>query len=790
LIPSHFIPSIAVLLIIFSIQFMFPFTERRHAFKMIIPINPDHDPVADLHNHTRGGRPHRTATPLLRLASLLGLCLSFGMPLQAGEPAPVTASDSKNANTPPARWQLDAPHRVITWNVQADTRLPHGDCIEMSGKRTAAILRYEIDARGQLSLGRTLIWPGLRVAPNNTHSSLKIRFRPHQPPQGPVELPDSGLNLFEPEIRVNGNSITPRVTQARFENGLLIFTSSIQEGLILEQTLTPRVESAGYVERWSIRAQAPTNTAHVEITPVNYSALMPYDYMEKAPYRYGESNKPPTRRQGNYRITITSPGARAKTTQGMNGELCSAGVLYQAQDEKSPVSPPDVAGDIAQRVAFARARFADLRLECPNPVLETLFDYSKIRACDSICETRGGPLHAPGGEAYYAAIWANDTLEYVAPFFPFHGYAYGNDATLNALGHYSRFMNPQYDPLPSSIIAEGTDIWARRLRKDGLPDKEGDCGDAAMLAFGGSRFLLALGNADAARKYWPLIEWSLEYCRRQTTPDGVVASASDELEERFASGKCKLNTTMLTYGGLISGADLAEALGKTALASQYRERAEALHQAARRYFEANVSGFATYQYHEGCQELRAWICMPLTLGILDRKEGTLAALFSPQLWTTNGLRTTESDTTYWDRSTLHALRGVFNAGEPDLGLKYLQEYSRQRLLGEHVPYVIEAFPEGNGRHLSAESALYCRIFTEGLFGIRPTGFHEFSLQPRLPSDWNRAALRRIRAFGTVFDLEVSRETSQRLTIRVAQENRPVASYSIASGETLKIPLKP
>ena len=37
--------------------------------------------------------------------------------------------------------------------------------------------------------------------------------------------------------------------------------------------------------------------------------------------------------------------------------------------------------------------------------------------------------------------------------------------------------------------------------------------------------------------------------------------------------------------------------------------------------------------------------------------------------------------------------------------------------GEHVPYPVEAWPEGNQRHLSAESALYCRIFTEGLFGL-------------------------------------------------------------------------
>lgn len=57
----------------------------------------------------------------------------------------------------------------------------------------------------------------------------------------------------------------------------------------------------------------------------------------------------------------------------------------------------------------------------------------------------------------------------------------------------------------------------------------------------------------------------------------------------------------------------------------------------------------------------------------------------------------------------------------------LHRYSQRRLLGDHVPYPIEAWPEGSQRHLSAESGLYCRIVTEGLFGIRPAGLRSFDL---------------------------------------------------------------
>jgi len=117
------------------------------------------------------------------------------------------------------------------------------------------------------------------------------------------------------------------------------------------------------------------------------------------------------------------------------------------------------------------------------------------------------------------------------------------------------------------------------------------------------------------------------------------------------------------------------------------------------------------------------------VGLLDRKDGTVAALFSQRLWTADGLATRAGDKTFWDRSTLYALRGVFAAGEKEKALSFLHYYSNRRLLGEHVPYPVEAYPEGGQRHLSSESALYCRIYTEGLFGIRPTGLHAFNITP-------------------------------------------------------------
>ena len=103
-----------------------------------------------------------------------------------------------------------------------------------------------------------------------------------------------------------------------------------------------------------------------------------------------------------------------------------------------------------------------------------------------------------------------------------------------------------------------------------------------------------------------------------------------------------------------------------------------------------------------------------------------------------------------------------------------------------MPYAIEAWPEGGQRHLSAESGLYGRIITEGLFGIRPTGFKSFT--PRLPEAWNHMALRRIGAFGAEFDIEIQRLSNNRLQVKIINGNK-IQQHVMKVGNTLSIQLK-
>jgi len=286
----------------------------------------------------------------------------------------------------------------------------------------------------------------------------------------------------------------------------------------------------------------------------------------------------------------------------------------------------------------------------------------------------------------------------------------------------------------------------------------------------------------------PLIEWCLEYCKRKLNAEGVVWSNKDELEGRFPSGDANLNTSCLYYDALRSAALLGKQLGEpSARIRAYENEAKVLRANIEKYFGGTVEGFKTYRYYKGNDTLRAWITTPLVMDIFDRKEETINALFSPRLWTEDGLASLAGNKTFWDRSTLYGLRGVFAAGETEEALRFLKYYSERRLLGQHIPYAVEAYPEGNQRHLSAESGLYCRIYTEGMFGMRPTGFNSFNITPRLPKEWNQMALRNIYAFQNQFDLEITRAGEKKLKITVTKGNQK-KSYVINEGATKEIKL--
>lgn len=656
------------------------------------------------------------------------------------------------------RWAIAPGEHRIVWTPDAAS-LPHNDHIEMSGEQMAFVLRWSVDDDGSFRGERSLVFPMLRTVPNNTHASLMYRMA--------TDIPSL--------LGVNGLVLQNECVDSLTIDGALTVRSRwaigvMNIGAARDRRPTPCIEMTRRIfpsrtlplmcERYTLRN---IGTSPLSISIPELSQVVTTD--------------PAKGVDGTYVIRCDLLGDG--TFQLREGESLAFDAVFQAFRAGEEPLRPDVAQEYAARMDFVHEAIdANLILETPDPVLDTEFRYAKLRASESIFKTRGGYMHAPGGESYYAAIWCNDQAEYVNPFFPFLGYDIGNESATNAYRHFARFMNDEYRPIPSSVIAEGLDFWSAA----------GDRGDAAMVAYGAARYALALGDREVAQELWPLIEWCLEYCRRKVTPEGVVASDSDELEGRFPSGEANLCTSTLYYDALRSAVFLGRDLGIAASQTRrYAREADALARAIGRYFGAEMCGYETYRYYDGNTKLRSWICMPLIVGLYDRAEGTVAALLGPELRTEDGLLTEQGSTTFWDRATLYALRGVFQAGYTEEALQWLQHYSARRLLGDHVPYPIEAWPEGSQRHLSAESGLYCRIVTEGLFGIRPTGLRSFDMTPRLPAQWPRMALRRVQAFGTTFDIEVERLDDGRLSVTVDYDGHRIERV-IASGKSLSVRL--
>jgi hypothetical protein len=845
------------------------------------------------------------------------------------------------------RWNLTGDNGIV-WKVKQNDS--HIDNIEMSGFYTSAIVHYGVE-KGILKQKVKLVFPMLRTIPNDTHASL---------------IHDFNSNSFK-KIKIDGNSIV-EYPITFYHKGIIKITSNTRAGVLIEHQLFPSTDQPVFIDKITI--SNPLNkTIKIELPNINNSHITDVKKGVKGSY------------------VINAKSTKKGIFDLKTNETLEYAIVYSARQKNKDEQYVSVDFEYNKRIDFIKNTLSSLILETPDKTLNSAFSFAKIRAIESIFKTKGGLMHAPGGSRYYAAIWANDQAEYANPFFPFLGNNAGNESAINSFRHFAKFMNNEFKPIPSSIIAEGLDYW----------NGAGDRGDMAMIAYGASRFALAYGNKNTAKELWPLIEWCLEFSRRKINAEGVVASDSDELEGRFAAGDANLNTSSLYYDALISAVILGKELSiNPAQLNTYQTQSENLKRAIETFFGATMNGFKTYRYFKGNDFLRAWIATPLTVNIFDRSQGTIDALFSKHLWTDDGLasqasiknwktsvksfikiyplqerdertpkaiskvfndpvfnqkqytnpkyrdskwghvtlpgkyeelfkdkeptngvywfrkkikikntnleyslkidgeiddsariymngksigtsiwNTTpnnfiipkgyltkgnntiailaidrrgpggitgdiylenkngnkislngkwkyrfygftknyqyfiksskkikqvlnnqeklksifqdETVTTFWDRATLYALRGVFAAGETKKAMEFFQFYSKRRLLGEHVPYPVEAYPEGNQRHLSAESALYCRVVTEGILGIRPTGFNRFSFSPKLPKEWNQMALRNIKSFNADFDIEIKRKSKQ-LHIKVFHQNKIFLNTTVDEGKTIHVKL--
>jgi len=628
-----------------------------------------------------------------------------------------------------SRWNIRIPKKSIEWILKPGDI--HSEDLEMAGFYASDTVKYGVKGETGFYHIHHPVFPTLRRRPNNTHASYQLDI----------------AEEFMPAILLDGNPVKEELKRVTIDGVLNLETAA--NGLYIIHRCFPSTELRAVYEIVTV-----TNLTG---KPASLSfTTEPEVYVNEE--------------LGCMGICITEVFHDAEEVTLADGETYSYSIAITGRLADEEPEFDDAKAELDSRYRNIMRLTDPMKIDSGNDLLDTMFTFAKLRAGESVFDTMYGLMHSPGGLSYYAATWCNDQVEYAGPYFAYTGDDALIEASYNAYKMYTPFMSKKYDPIPSSVIAEGVDYW----------NGAGDRGDAAMYLCGASQFALTCGDYDMAEDLLPGIRWCAEYCERKKNEAGVIESKSDELEGRFPSGKANLCTNTLCYAGLLAAAELEKAIGDDDLADTYIARAAELKDAIDRYFAKEIHGMDTYAYYETCEILRSWICMPLCVGIYDRARGTVDALCSDYLMADDGLLTAEGCPTIWDRSTLYGLRGIFASGYTDKAAELLLHYCSQRLLGERVPYAVEAYPEGAKRHLSGESALFCKIITEGMLAMIPTGLNSFTLKPTLPDALDHLYLTNIKAYGAVFDVMLDKDG-----FRVVYSNGDVVAAG-SYGDTVEV----
>jgi hypothetical protein len=560
----------------------------------------------------------------------------------------------------------------------------------------------------------------------------KARFFHVDPDLTKKGLVIANIGLRElPVVQAKGNPLSFGVPTAVTFNGLLTVEYPACEGLVAIRTVYPSMKNAVVVEQWQLK-----NITEKPIT-VDVTAM---DRVTNATQRT--------------QLVWSTQGAGATTLKPASVLMFSNCLRATVKDAPDANAPVDVPLEQAGRVRLIEAAFSGPgRLETPEPQLDLAFALQKLHVLETPIETCKGVITHNGSLTYSPGVWANDPVEYSSPLFPFFGDPGLNEASMNMYRIWQDYCKSNgIVPFPGSF--EHADLRLCQRER----------GDDAMVLYGLSKFLLFQGDRAAAQELWPLIEFAAASVLSHTTTNGIIASQTDEMEDRYQTGKANLSTSSLAYGGYCLAAALAKDLGKPAVARDFETRAAALRKAIDVYFGAEVEGFNSYRYYDGNTTLRGWILLPLAMGITERQEATVAALLSDKLWPHRmagaDILAESTRETEWGRETYYALRVLFKAGRTEEAIDLTRRVVKAQIFGERGPY-----PDEDAIDMLCPGSLYPRVFTEGLFGIVPQGLKTFDCTPWLPAAWPKMALRDLRAFGRSWDLVVEREgTLQKITI--------------------------
>ncbi|MEO6636771.1 MAG: hypothetical protein ABIN25_00755 [Ginsengibacter sp.] len=284
-------------------------------------------------------------------------------------------------------WKISNRNSIV-WNISKASRIAHSDNIEMAGLNIAAIISYAVDESRNLTVSRDLIYPQLRTF-NKSNETDGRKYRAY--------LRHTYDNDILPNIYHKGKILVFNKVDSIEIAGKLIFYHVPVQGIALTRTLMPSMTERLFVEKWILTNKSDSVQELVIGNTSFQTSIQGY--------------------KGEYNLHAYSDSIGTITI--LPGQQYSFAVYFSAGINNEITFGFNFRKVEIERDNFLTAMQENLVLETPDKVLNTLFYFSKIRAAESIYNSKMGKVHSPGGGNYYVGVWANDQIEYSGPFFPF-----------------------------------------------------------------------------------------------------------------------------------------------------------------------------------------------------------------------------------------------------------------------------------------------------------------------------------------------------------------------------------
>ena len=248
--------------------------------------------------------------------------------------------------------------KKICYSIQKEKE--YANHLEMAGFYAASIISYGADSSGNLRIMRHVAFPSLRMYPNLTGSHLDYNFK--------------GITFS-----INQKPAREKAIRFEFDGILHLFTDL--SGIEAEHCIFTAPNRKACVERVRL-CNATGKAARVQIHNHDHpTETKPCYGMNRAVYRMYMQEDP------------------CMQFDLQPGEAKTVSVAYCAA-EKGEQFIVDCEAESRSRQAFLKETETFFVVNTPDKTLNTMAAYAKIRACESIFQTKAGLMHSPGAAIF------------------------------------------------------------------------------------------------------------------------------------------------------------------------------------------------------------------------------------------------------------------------------------------------------------------------------------------------------------------------------------------------------